>query len=80
MTTIAQHLGAGAALGALILLCACGKSELAASEDDEVPPCWVYEGLDEKDIKRMEAYCNAYAVCSDEDGEACSGPTKAMEP
>lgn len=76
----AQRLGTGAAIYALILLSACSKGEQATSQDDEIPPCWVYKGLDEEEIKRMEAWCNEHAVCGDKDGEACSGMTGEVEP
>lgn len=59
---------------ATLLLAACGGS---APYEAEMPPCWVYKGLSEEEIARMEAWCNEYAVCSREDGEACAGPTEA---
>lgn len=64
---------------AVLLLAACGGPEPSALGEDEMPTCWVYKGLSEEEIKRMEAWCNAYAVCSGEDGEACSGTSGEME-
>lgn len=69
-----------AVFAALLLLSACGRPERAPPKDDEIPPCWVYKGLSEEKIKRMEEYCNEYAVCGDKDGEACSGMTGEVEP
>lgn len=63
----------------MLLLAACGGPEPSALDEDEMPPCWVYEGLNEDEVRRMEAYCDAYAVCSGEDGEACSGTPDDMQ-
>ena len=67
-------------MGTLLLICACGEQNPSAFDEGEAPTCWVYKGLSEEEIKRMEAYCNAYATCSDEEGEACSVQTEATAP
>lgn len=69
-----------AIMGTVLLLSACGKTDPPIYDEGDAPPCWVYKGLNEEEIKQMEAYCNANATCSDEDGEACSVQTEATAP
>lgn len=78
MNQVSRLSEAGAAF-TLLLLAACGRPEPSALDEDEMPTCWVYKGLSEEEIARMEAWCNEYAVCSSEDGEACSGTPGGME-
>lgn len=64
---------------ALLLLAACGGPEPSALDEDEMPTCWVYKGLSEEEVARMEAWCSEYAVCSDEDDRRCSSTPGDME-
>lgn len=62
-------------LACVLLLSACGTSAPVADEAGEDLPCFVYKGLSEEEIRRMEARCDAYAACSDEAGGKCSPAT-----
>lgn len=68
------------AMMCLLFVAACAEPESSELEASETKTCWVYKGLSDEEIKRMEERCNAYATCSGEEGDACSVQTEPTAP